>query len=137
MFGDVARRRPIKPRIIGDFDLSAKGAESGPLVKRQGGRMIESAGVHPEPADRPRPRQLKRAINQPAARTRAYQFPGYAEEGELALAWGSKSSSSRPSSQPSCTSAYMSTSGAWMMPANSASDIPARENHSHSSPMRL
>src|SRR3954470_1673547 len=90
MFGDVARRRPIKPRIIGDFDLPPKGAESGPPVKRQRGRMIESAGVHPQPADRPRPRQLKRAIHQPAAGTRAYQLRGYAKEGELALAWGSK-----------------------------------------------
>src|SRR3954452_18422082 len=87
MFGDVARRRPIKPRIIHDFDLPPKGAESGPLVKRQRGRMIESAGVHPQPADRPRPRQLKRAIHQPMARAAAYQLRGYAEEGELALAW--------------------------------------------------
>src|SRR3954451_25054958 len=90
MFGDVARRRPIKPRIIHDFDLSAKGAESGPLVKRQRGRMIESAGVHPQPADRPGPRRLKAAINQQMARPAAYQLRGYAEEGELALAWGSE-----------------------------------------------
>ena len=42
--------------IVGDFDLPTKGAEARAHVEMQRRRMVERAGMHPEPADRPRPR---------------------------------------------------------------------------------
>src|SRR6266404_2796266 len=82
----VARRRSIKPRIVLDLDLPPEGAKAGALIERHCTRMIVSAGVQPDPRDRPRPCKLQRAVHQPAAGAAADQICRDAKEGEFALA---------------------------------------------------
>ncbi len=81
---------PIKPRIVRNLDLPPERAKPRALVEGHRRRMIQRAGVHPDPRDLPRPRPLQRAVHQPAAGAAADQFGGNAEEGEFALAGPAK-----------------------------------------------
>src|SRR5689334_2842397 len=82
--GHVARRGAVEARIVGDLDLPPERAKAGALVERQRGRMIEAAGVQPEPLDRPRPRKLERAVHQEAADAGADEFCRDTEHADLA-----------------------------------------------------
>jgi hypothetical protein len=85
MLRSTARRGSVKARVVRDLDLAPERAEARALIERQRRRMIERAGVHPDARDLPRPRQLQRAIHQPAPGAAADQVSGHAEEGEFAL----------------------------------------------------
>ena len=82
----IARRRAVEARIVLHLDLPPERAKARALVERERGRMIKGAGMHPDPRDRPRPRQLQRAAHQKSPGAAADQFCGDAEEGEFALA---------------------------------------------------
>ena len=85
-FAAVARHRAVEARIIGDFDLAAERDEAGALIERDGRRMIEGAGVHPDAAHVAAPRALQRAVHQEAGGAGADQACGDAEIDQLALA---------------------------------------------------
>jgi hypothetical protein len=85
MLRDTPRRRSVKARVVRDLDLLPERAEAQALIERHRRRMIERAGMHPDARDLPRPRQLQRAIHQPAPGAAADQLRRHAEEGEFAL----------------------------------------------------
>src|SRR5438132_11706180 len=60
--------------------------EPGLLVITEGPRMIEGAGVHPQPIDRPGPRPVDRRLQQKRTEPPADEFRDQAEIGQLGLA---------------------------------------------------
>ena len=82
----IARHCPIEPRIVDHFDLPPEWTKARALVEGQRGGVIEGAGVQPDAFDRPRPRELQRAVHQPAAGAGSDQFFGDAEKADFALA---------------------------------------------------
>src|SRR5262245_56945967 len=84
MLRPIARRGAVEARIVGDLDLPPKRAETGALVERQRGGMIEGAGVQPQPLDRPRPRKRQRVVHQPVPGAGADELWGDAEHADLA-----------------------------------------------------
>src|SRR6185295_9869970 len=79
-------RGAVEPRIIRHLDLSPERTKTRTLVEGQRGRVIEGAGVQPDAFDRPRPRDVKRTVHQPAAGARSDQFCRHAEHADFALA---------------------------------------------------
>src|SRR5947207_1630169 len=60
--------------------------EPGLLVIAEGSRMIEGAGVHPQPIDRPGPRPVDRRLQQKRTEPPADEFGDQSEIGQLRLA---------------------------------------------------
>src|SRR4051812_1324275 len=75
----VAGQGAVEPGIISDLDLPSIGTEAGALVERQRARMIEAAGMDPEPRQRPRPGALQRAVHQQPSCAGADQLCGDTE----------------------------------------------------------
>src|SRR5215218_7412955 len=85
MLRHIARHRSIEPRIVDHLDLPPERTKARALVEGERGGMIEGAGMQPEPRERLRPRDLLRAVHQPAAGAGADEFFGKPERNDLAL----------------------------------------------------
>lgn len=80
------RQNAGEARIVDDLDLAAERPEAGALVERERRRMIEGAGVHPDPRHWLRPGARQRLGHQPAPGAAADQRRGNAEERQFAIA---------------------------------------------------
>src|SRR3954451_8640401 len=81
-----ARQEAPEARVFEAQWPAGVNLEPGLLVIAEGPRMIEGAGVHPQPIDRPGPGPVNRRLQQKRTEPPADEFRDQAEIGQLGLA---------------------------------------------------
>src|SRR5690606_4968283 len=86
MRGRLGRHPAAQARVVSDLDGELVGREAGAPIERNGGRVVERAGMHPGPADARLERTVQRPVHQPPRRAGADLGAIHPEEGQFDLA---------------------------------------------------